>query len=284
MEKKKIAILLATYNGERYLREQIESLYAQTFLDWNIYVHDDGSSDNSVAILEEYEKNKDNFTILHYPSQHGSKDNFLSLLQMVEADYYFFCDQDDVWLNDKIETSLKRMNKEEQANGQLPIVVFSDLYVTDSNMEIIDESFMRSSAIYPQLIHSFNECAAINIVTGCTMLINAEAKQSLIFPSEKATMHDYWIVLCILRNKGVVSYIDTPLVYYRQHSDNVIGAKDASTLSFTYRMTHLRNVFYKNMQTYKMLKALGYGSVLKYMYYKAVYKYRIYKIVKGNKS
>lgn len=89
MDKKTIAVLLATYNGERFLREQIESLYAQTIKDWTIYVHDDGSTDGTKAILDEYAEKKDNFVVLDYPSQKGASNNFFSLLKRVDASYFF---------------------------------------------------------------------------------------------------------------------------------------------------------------------------------------------------
>lgn len=89
MEKTTTAILLATYNGAHYLREQIESIYTQTYQDWTLYVHDDGSTDGTQEILAEYAKTKANFVVLDYPSQHGAKANFMSLLKMVEASYYF---------------------------------------------------------------------------------------------------------------------------------------------------------------------------------------------------
>jgi glycosyltransferase involved in cell wall biosynthesis len=96
-----IAILMATYNGEKYLGEQIDSLLAQTNMDWQLYIHDDGSTDNTQAILQEYAQKHSNIHILEYESQRGAMKNFLSLLQRVEADYYMFCDQDDVWLKQK---------------------------------------------------------------------------------------------------------------------------------------------------------------------------------------
>ena len=111
MKNNNIVILLATYNGERFLKEQIESLYEQTYTQWDIYVHDDGSSDNTIQILEEYEKEKDNFHILRYPSMGGSANNFFSLLKRVKAQYYFFADQDDKWLQDKVESGLIEIKK-----------------------------------------------------------------------------------------------------------------------------------------------------------------------------
>ena len=95
----RIAILMATYNGAKYLREQIDSLLAQTCQDWHLFIHDDGSSDDTMSIVNQYiETHPDKITILDYPSQGGACKNFLSMLEQVDSSYYTFCDQDDVWL------------------------------------------------------------------------------------------------------------------------------------------------------------------------------------------
>ena len=127
-----IAILMATYNGEKYLGEQIDSLLAQTYKDWHLYIHDDGSTDNTNAILQEYAQKHSNIHVLEYESQRGAMRNFLSLLQRVEADYYMFCDQDDVWLKEKVELSFEEMKRQEAACQGKPIIVYTDLYVTDA--------------------------------------------------------------------------------------------------------------------------------------------------------
>ena len=124
MKNNNIVILLATYNGERFLKEQIESLYEQTYTQWDIYVHDDGSSDNTIQILEEYEKEKDNFHILRYPSMGGSANNFFSLLKRVKAQYYFFADQDDIWDTDKLKTAVGFLEKR---NPEIPLLYYSNL-------------------------------------------------------------------------------------------------------------------------------------------------------------
>ena len=140
MDKKTIAVLLATYNGERFLREQIESLYAQTIKDWTIYVHDDGSTDGTKAILDEYVEKKDNFVVLDYPSQKGASNNFFSLLKRVNASYFFFADQDDVWMSNKMEKCLVRMLQIEKSTISKPVLVCCDACVTDEKLKVVSPS------------------------------------------------------------------------------------------------------------------------------------------------
>lgn len=274
MESTKTALLLATYNGERYLREQIDSLYAQTFTDWTLYAHDDGSTDGTVEILEEYEREHDSFVLLRYPSQHGSSGNFLSLLQQVDADYYFFSDQDDKWMPHKMACTMQRMQSME-AEGQRPVLVYSDVMVTDSSLNVISESLWKQSGLRPEFLNTFDECAATPFATGCTMLINRRAKDSVLWDkTDKATMHDAFIALCVLKAGGVVSPIREPLMYYRQHEGNVLGAVDASQNSVAYKLRHLGYILRKDYAILRMLHALGYGSVLKFLRYKWLYKKR----------
>ena len=136
MKQKTTAILLATYNGEKFLREQLDSLLQQTYSDWTLYIHDDGSTDSTKEIIKEYEQKYENITMLRYPSQKGAKNNFMSLLERVEANYYLFCDQDDVWRKDKVEKEMARMMVLEKDFPGKPVLVFSDLYVVDINLNI----------------------------------------------------------------------------------------------------------------------------------------------------
>ena len=279
IKNNRIAILMATYNGEKYIREQIDSILSQTCNMWHLYIHDDGSTDKTYTILQEYaEKHPDNITILDYPPQGGAKQNFMSLLERIDANYYMFADQDDIWLKDKIKIEKERMEIEEHNNSKKPIFIFSDLIVTDEKLNRLSDSFMSFEGIYPQFLTSFNEMGASNLTTGCTMLFNKIAKLSIQYPLTPATMHDSWITLCAARNNGILSYISEPLIYYRQHGHNTIGAVNINTLTISYRIKHLRRVISQNKRTYLMLKALGYGSWAKYMFYKAKYKYHIYKL------
>lgn len=274
MKHHSIAVLLATYNGERYLREQIDSIYAQTCKDWTIYAHDDGSTDGTVSILEEYESANDNFAVLRYPSQHGASGNFLSLLREVDADYYFFADQDDVWLPEKMETCMQRMNATEQSSSVKPVLVCSDAFVANADMSVRAQSLWQQAGTHPEFLLTFNESAATPFVTGCTMLVNKQAKQTVVWDkTSAATMHDAFITLCVLRADGIVSPIFKPLIYYRQHGDNALGAFSYDkTRGIAYKLSHFKSLAKKNIAILKMLHALGYGSVFKFLKYKRAYK------------
>ena len=273
MDKKTIAVLLATYNGERFLREQIESLYAQTIKDWTIYVHDDGSTDGTKAILDEYVEKKDNFVVLDYPSQKGASNNFFSLLKRVDASYFFFADQDDVWMSNKMEKCLARMLQIEKSTISKPVLVCCDACVTDEKLKVVSPSLWERSGAYPEFLTNFNESAATPFVTGCTMLLNKAAKESVLWNvTEKATMHDAFITLCVFKACGIVEPIRESLMYYRQHGENTLGAYSKDNSRLMYKLKHLKYVLKKDMALLRMLNALGYGSFFKFMKYKFVYR------------
>ena len=273
MDKKTIAVLLATYNGERFLREQIESLYAQTIKDWTIYVHDDGSTDRTKAILDEYAEKKDNFVVLDYPSQKGASNNFFSLLKRVDASYFFFADQDDVWMSNKMEKCLGRMLQIEKSTISKPVLVCCDACVTDEKLKVVSPSLWELSGAHPEFLTNFNESAATPFVTGCTMLLNKAAKESVLWNvTDKATMHDAFITLCVFKACGIVEPIRESLMYYRQHGENTLGAYSKENSRLMYKLKHLKYVLKKDMALLRMLNALGYGSFFKFMKYKFVYK------------
>ena len=273
MDKKTIAVLLATYNGERFLREQIESLYAQTIKDWTIYVHDDGSTDGTKAILDEYVEKKDNFVVLDYPSQKGASNNFFSLLKRVNASYFFFADQDDVWMSNKMEKCLVRMLQIEKSTISKPVLVCCDACVTDEKLKVVSPSLWERSGAYPEFLTNFNESAATPFVTGCTMLLNKAAKESVLWNvTEKATMHDAFITLCVFKACGIVEPIRESLMYYRQHGENTLGAYSKEKSRLIYKLKHIKYVLKKDIALLRMLNALGYGSFFKFMKYKFVYR------------
>ena len=274
-----IAILMATYNGAKYLEEQIDSILSQSSKQWHLYIHDDGSSDGTVELLNDYAgKYPEQVTVMDYPSQGGALQNFMSLLEKVEANYYMFSDQDDVWHQDKIKKEIERMyNEENVRTNKVPIIVYSDLFVVDAKLNKISDSFLTYSGIHPEFLTTFNELGASNLTTGCTMLFNHAVKEFVRHPFTAATMHDAWITLCTVKANGVLSYLSEPLIYYRQHGRNTLGAVDIKKLTLSYRFQHLKNVLKLNQKTYHMMQALGYGSWLKYIYYKIKYKYNIHK-------
>lgn len=270
-----IAILLATYNGKQYLCEQIESLLRQTSKDWTLYIHDDGSTDGTSELLHDYSLRYQNIVVLDYESQHGAKDNFLSLLQRVDAEYYMFCDQDDVWIPEKVALSINEIKLQEKAYANTPLIVYTDLHVADAQLNITHPSFWKEICLHPEFVTSFDEIAASTAATGCAMILNSLAKAVTIIPAPKATMHDAWITACVLSKGGRICPLHRQTVYYRQHGDNCVGAEDLNHLSLTYRIKNLREMQLKNWRNYQMLHSLGYGSLLKFMRYKLLYNKRI---------
>lgn len=275
-----IAILMATYNGECYLSEQIDSLLAQTSQNWHLYVHDDGSKDRTVSIVKKYiGEHPEKITLLEYPPQGGPCRNFLSMLERVEASYYMFCDQDDVWLPEKVSQSLDAMTDEESVNPHKGVVVFTDLSVVDEHLDVIFVSMWEYSGLYPQYIRTFSDAGGHTVLaTGCTMLFNQQAKESCLrFESSKAVMHDIWLCLCTLGLGGILHGINKPLVLYRQHGNNFFGSgkTKASSVNLIYRLLNLKKILRSNQRYYFMLSELGYGSVLKYIVNKMKYNIRI---------
>ena len=147
-----IAILMSTYNGERYLREQIDSLLSQTNKDWILYIRDDGSTDGTVLIVKEYEREYPYKIVLLEDGlgNLGSGCSFMQLLSSVNSDYYMFCDQDDVWLSDKIEKTYLKLRTMESEDIGKSVVVFTDLYIVDKSLNIISNSLWEKCHRNPQ--------------------------------------------------------------------------------------------------------------------------------------
>ena len=151
-----------------------------------------------------------------------------------------FCDQDDVWLEEKIHKTLKRMIEEEAKGVQVPVVVYADLSITDENLKIISPSmheYQKLSRTKPSL----DELLVSNQVTGCTMMANKEAlKVSTPIPSE-AVMHDWWIACMVLKKNGKLAFISEPLILYRQHHTNTVGAQRINALYFITKLLDIKS-------------------------------------------
>lgn len=219
-----VEILLSTYNGERYIREQIDSILQQTYVDWHLLVRDDVSTDSTVEIINQYiSKYPDKISLLPRDKNLGSMRSFEQLLKSANATYYMFCDQDDVWLPNKIENALSCIRSIETPN--IPIVVFSDLQVVDENLHTIHSSFFQNARINTSYLLRKKETLAVNnCAAGCTMLFNNEAKNLSLPFGEKAVMHDAWVLLSVLANNGIIKQIQPADILYRQHGKNVCGA------------------------------------------------------------
>ncbi|MFN8295973.1 MAG: glycosyltransferase family 2 protein [Chitinophagales bacterium] len=224
-----VQILLATYNGGKFLREQLDSLFNQTFQDFTVLIRDDGSTDNTLQIIEEYQqKYSAKISILKDDKQNvGVTQNFNLLLEKSTADYIFFCDQDDIWLNEKVEFSLKKIKLLEDKNNRTPCMLYSDMRAIDEEGNIVAESVWHQLKIAPKYF-TLNRLLIQNIPHGCTMVIN-KAMRNLAFPIPKdAILHDHWIALLAETTEKFIA-IETPLVLLRNHSENVTRKKTSFT-------------------------------------------------------
>lgn len=266
-----VAILMATYNGSPYIREQIQSIQQQTFAAWKLYVQDDLSTDNTLSIVQQLAATDNRICVLHNTSKHGAMQNFAHLMQRVEARYYFFADQDDVWLPRKMEESLNLLHLLEKEHADCPIIVHSDLRVVDASLNAISPSLWQMLRISPHLLHSFDSLAAHCLLTGCTMAFNRKLRDiCLPFPDE-AIMHDTWMGLMAYKHGGVIGEIDHATMLYRQHGNNTLGAKDYRHKYLTRKYNHLSQTFKEQRAFYRMLRKAGYGSVVKFYLQKVRY-------------
>lgn len=232
-----IAILLSTYNGERFLRQQVDSLLNQGFKNWKLYIRDDGSTDNTISIIQEYTQTHPNKIYLDSSNTDnlGAGKSFMYLLQNTEANYYMFCDQDDVWKTDKIEITFNKILDLEYLHGkETPIGVFTDLEVVDENLATLMPSLWKGDNRNPDFIKDFYQQWTNRHATyGCTLMINKRAKD-IVLPYRQFEGiqggHDNWIEYILIK-KGVYDYVDQPTILYRQHGKNVAGANTGYTYS-----------------------------------------------------
>jgi glycosyltransferase involved in cell wall biosynthesis len=235
LRKHRILVLLPVYNGARWLEEQIESIIRQQDADWHLWLRDDGSSDNSLAILRAYAQ--------AYPEQIkciedglgnlGASASFSCLMTLALQDaelqqsdrncYFALADQDDTWHPRKLQITLQQMLDVERDAGQQPVLVHSDLRVVDEQGTELAPSFIAYQGLDADRT-SFSAQLVSNTVTGCTTLLNrALLEQALPVPPQ-AMMHDWWLSLVASRF-GRLCFIRQALVDYRQHGANTLGAR-----------------------------------------------------------
>lgn len=280
-----VAVLLAVYNGERYLKQQIDSILNQSYTNVKIIIRDDGSTDNSTDIIKDYCKNYPEKIILLEGKPTGSAaKNFAELLKTCDDsfDYIMFCDQDDVWLLDKIEKTLAAMKSAEGESTEIPVLVHTDLKVADCNLNVINESFFKFQKLNQKEI-SLPKLLVKNYVTGCTVMINKALRQRCVAIPYGCIMHDWWLALTA-ELFGKLICLPQPTILYRQHENNQVGAAESYGLSLIKAKLKTMNIVRNNYNaTYNQAKLLldCYGDSLNSCQKDLITKY--YEINQMNK-
>ena len=219
-----VDILMATYNGERFVADQLLSLLQQEYPHIHIYLRDDGSTDNTLSILEDFvAKHPENITLIQDGRKNlGATQNFAALMEHSTASYICFSDQDDIWMKDKVQWMMGIMEKTEKKHPGVPVYVFSDLTVADADMNITHRSLNQKDGLSPRRTAT-HQLLMQNVPYGCATMINRELLlKSLPVPSE-ALLHDHWIAL-VASLFGKIAYLDEPLVLHRIHDNNASRA------------------------------------------------------------
>lgn len=268
-----VAILLSTYNGEEYITQQLDSLLSQTYKGWHLFIRDDGSSDTTYKIIKDYEqKYSSKISILPSAENLGCARSFLNILEKVDAKYYAFCDQDDVWDAKKLEVLIDKLKKEENINPELPLLCCCDALVVDENLDLQHSSLWAISKLHPRKINSNKDLILyFNVAPGCSAVFNKKLKdiyENMHFSPN--IMHDRLFNVIAVKH-GKLLYVDAPLVNYRQHSKNVIGAVAIDNSYFKSKRKNIKETFLKQVELYRIIKFFTKISFPRYYVMKLYY-------------
>lgn len=260
-----ITVLLSTYNGEKYLSQQIDSLLSQKDVNLFVSVRDDGSTDSTCEMLKSYES-LFSFRIINGKNI-GVASSFLELLnKSPDSQYYAFCDQDDVWDEDKLIVAIHKLHHYEG----LPALYFSSTRVVDAELRLLSEG-IKTTQLY---VFNLHEVLLGNNATGCTMVLNKDLRDLLTLSSPKdLIMHDHWIYAVCIAVHGKVIFDESPHLDYRQHQNNVLGQnvtlkKRITSSSFCHKNVRSK-VASQILDNYAYLINEDYKSILRrYAYYR----------------
>jgi len=249
-----VLILMCTYNGQRFLGEQLESIQAQTRHDWHVVVSDDGSHDDTLKILDRYRSKwgEERITLWQGPGQ-GYARNFIATLcnESLSANHYAWCDQDDLWKEDKLQAAV----------GWLQSVPENTPALYFGRTQLVDES--GATLGYSPLFRrppSFANALVQNIGGGNTMVLNHAARMLLkkAGPNLDIVSHDWWAYLLVTGVGGKVFYDPKAYVQYRQHSNNLVG----SNANWQARITRLRMMFEGRFKVWNNINVAGLETVI----------------------
>ena len=226
-----ISVVLCTYNGAEYIEAQLQSIEQQTMPPEEIIVYDDGSQDSTFLIVQAFAAlSGAAVKACQNQVRTGVIKNFSQAIAAASGSYIALCDQDDVWLAEKLEKSMAVMDSLEACYGRdVPLLVHSDLKVVNAKLKEISPSMFDLQNLRNEAVAPLKVLLVQNYVTGCTILMNRAAKELVLPLPEDIVMHDWWIALCVAA-AGKIGFVDQPLLLYRQHGKNTVGARQYFSL------------------------------------------------------
>ena len=269
--KPKVLVLLATCNGEKYLRQQLDSIYAQEDVEVSIFATDDGSTDSTIAILEEYKKNH-SLTIHYHGEPHEFTYNFIDAIfanKNTSFDYYAFSDQDDVWMKEKLSSAIEMLKKNSKN-------------VYSSNLTIVNENLDGETLMNDDSIQRCNKYNAVfeNVATGCTIVFSKAFLDLLVrYYPKNIYLHDYWVYLLAIYTDNYI-YDSRSFIKYRQHGCNQIGDSSKKGVKTYYKRFkaskgHQRALCEQLLEGYRDIIGEENASIVEAMAgYKKMFSYR----------
>ncbi len=230
-DKEIICILLASYNGEKFIGDQLDSLLQQTYADWKLFIRDDGSTDKTVCIIKKYVEKDKRINLLNDDKKNlGSCQNFAALMNAAGGQYQYimFCDQDDFWLPFKIEETLALMKQmEKQQEKKAAVLVYTNFEYVYNNLKTISSRKNFHATRVSKL--SFAHLLAQNPAYGCTMMLNKQLADMVDHIPLQAENHDYWVAL-VASALGKIFYLNKTTILYRQHDNNISTNYNSNSL------------------------------------------------------
>lgn len=222
----RVAVVMSTYNGAEYIKEQIDSILNQNYDEFSLYIRDDGSTDNTLDIINEYADADSRISLCSDLNGNlGPAGSFLAMINNISADIYMFADQDDVWLQNKISDAVEffKTNKNNK-----PKLYCTDLKVVDKELNVISGSFMKRENYNPITQNYLGRLFFQNFVVGCTSAINKELVELFKVSyaqknDKKIIMHDWWFAL-LAAAYGEIFFNPKASILYRQHGRNSVGS------------------------------------------------------------
>jgi len=232
-----ISVAMATYNGQKYISEQIESILDQLNENDELVISDDNSNDSTIEIIKGY-MDKDSRIKIYFNNEKGIISNFQNAISRCHNGIIFLSDQDDVWLDNKVET-IKRYFSEKDLT-----LVISDAYVVDSNLKMIQDSFYKIRKSRKGILKNITK----NTYIGCAIAFRSELKEKILPIPDKVPMHDVWIGI-IAEKYGHVKFIPEKLIYYRRHESAATNYKSSLIQKLKWRENLIVELYKRNNRT-----------------------------------